>query len=126
MLLGMGISQNPEDHSIKLFQTAYIDSLLKKHGLEDANPDTIRSKCKIGSRSQRAKRLRNAGGVTRACISKLCNLNRIINVSGDRNQTRHRLFSPALSSVHTESEADPLDHRKTQFFNILKEQRLWD
>ena len=38
MLLGMGISQNPEDHSIKLFQTAYIDSLLKKHGLEDANP----------------------------------------------------------------------------------------
>jgi hypothetical protein len=38
MLLGMGISQNPEDHSIKLFQTAYINSLLKKHGLEDANP----------------------------------------------------------------------------------------
>jgi transposase InsO family protein len=38
MLLGMGISQNPEDHSIKLFQTAYVDSLLKKHGLEDANP----------------------------------------------------------------------------------------
>ena len=38
MLLGMGISQNPEDHSIKLFQTTYIDSLLKKHGLEDANP----------------------------------------------------------------------------------------
>jgi len=38
MLLGMGISQNPEDFSIKLFQTAYIDSLLKKHGLEDANP----------------------------------------------------------------------------------------
>ena len=38
MLLGMGISQNPEDHSIKLFQTTYVDSLLKKHGLEDANP----------------------------------------------------------------------------------------
>ena len=38
MLLGMGICQNPEDNSIKLFQTAYIDSLLKKHGLEDANP----------------------------------------------------------------------------------------
>jgi hypothetical protein len=38
MLLGMGISQNHEDHSIKLFQTAYVDSLLKKHGLEDANP----------------------------------------------------------------------------------------
>jgi len=38
MLLGMGISQNPEDNSIKLFQTAYIDSLLKKHGLQDANP----------------------------------------------------------------------------------------
>jgi hypothetical protein len=38
MLLGMGIDQNPTDNSIKLFQTAYIDSLLKKHGLEDANP----------------------------------------------------------------------------------------
>ena len=38
MLLGMGICQNPEDNSIKLFQTAYVDSLLKKHGLEDANP----------------------------------------------------------------------------------------
>ena len=38
MLLGMGISQDPTDHSIKLFQTAYINSLLKKHGLEDANP----------------------------------------------------------------------------------------
>ena len=38
MLLGMGISQNPTDFSIKLFQTAYIDSILKKHGLEDANP----------------------------------------------------------------------------------------
>ena len=38
MLLCMGISQNPEDHSIKLFQTTYIDFLLKKHGLEDANP----------------------------------------------------------------------------------------
>ena len=38
MLLGMGICQNPEDNSIKLFQTAYIDSLLKKHSLEDANP----------------------------------------------------------------------------------------
>jgi len=38
MLLGMGINQNPIDNSIKLFQTAYIDSLLKKHGLEDANP----------------------------------------------------------------------------------------
>jgi molecular chaperone GrpE (heat shock protein) len=38
MLLGMGIDQNPTDNSIKLFQTAYINSLLKKHGLEDANP----------------------------------------------------------------------------------------
>jgi hypothetical protein len=38
MLLGMGINQNPTDNSIKIFQTAYIDSLLKKHGLEDANP----------------------------------------------------------------------------------------
>ena len=38
MLLGMGIYQNPEDNSIKLFQTAYVNSLLKKHGLEDANP----------------------------------------------------------------------------------------
>ena len=38
MLLGMGISQNQEKSSIKLFQTAYIDSLLKKHGLENANP----------------------------------------------------------------------------------------
>ena len=38
MLLGMGISQDPTDHSIKLFQTAYIDSLFKKRGLEDANP----------------------------------------------------------------------------------------
>ena len=38
MLLGMGISQNQENSSIKLFQTAYIDSLLKKHGLENANP----------------------------------------------------------------------------------------
>ena len=38
MLLGIGISQDPIDFSIKLFQTAYIDSLLKKHGLEDANP----------------------------------------------------------------------------------------
>ena len=37
MLLCMGISQDPTDHSIKLFQTTYIDSLLKKHGLEDAN-----------------------------------------------------------------------------------------
>ena len=27
MLLGMGISQDPTDHSIKLFQTAYVDSL---------------------------------------------------------------------------------------------------
>ena len=34
----MGICQDPEDNSIKLFQTAYVDSLLKKHGLEDANP----------------------------------------------------------------------------------------
>ena len=34
----MGISQNQENSSIKLFQTAYIDSLLKKHGLENANP----------------------------------------------------------------------------------------
>ena len=38
MLLGKGISQNQENSSIKLFQTAYIDSLLKKHGLENANP----------------------------------------------------------------------------------------
>ena len=38
MLLGMGITQNTEDFSIKLFQTAYIDSLFKRHGLEDANP----------------------------------------------------------------------------------------
>ena len=38
MLLEMGISQNQENSSIKLFQTAYIDSLLKKHGLENANP----------------------------------------------------------------------------------------
>ena len=38
MLLGMGISQSQENSSIKLFQTAYIDSLLKKHGLENANP----------------------------------------------------------------------------------------
>jgi hypothetical protein len=37
MLLGMRISQNPEDHSINVFQTAYVDSLLKKHGLEDPN-----------------------------------------------------------------------------------------
>ena len=38
MLPGMGISQNQENSSTKLFQTAYIDSLLKKHGLENANP----------------------------------------------------------------------------------------
>ena len=38
MLLEKGISQNQENSSIKLFQTAYIDSLLKKHGLENANP----------------------------------------------------------------------------------------
>ena len=37
MLLGMGITQNTEDSSIKLFQTAYINSLLKRHGLEDVN-----------------------------------------------------------------------------------------
>jgi hypothetical protein len=36
-ILGIGISQDPADFSIKLFQTAYVDSL-KKHGLEDANP----------------------------------------------------------------------------------------
>ena len=38
MLLGMGISQKQEISSIKFFQTAYIDSLLTKHGLENANP----------------------------------------------------------------------------------------
>ncbi|CAA7258947.1 unnamed protein product [Cyclocybe aegerita] len=40
MLLGMGMAQNDEEHTISLFQTAYIDSLLKKYGLDDCNSVT--------------------------------------------------------------------------------------
>ena len=39
-LLGMGIAQNDENGAISLFQTAYIDSLLKKFGMVDANSVT--------------------------------------------------------------------------------------
>jgi hypothetical protein len=40
MLLGMKITQNEKDRTITLSQTHYIDSLLKRFGLEDANPVT--------------------------------------------------------------------------------------
>ena len=38
LLLGMHIIHNPSQHLIKLSQTAYIDALLKKFGMEQANP----------------------------------------------------------------------------------------
>ncbi|CAA7267803.1 unnamed protein product [Cyclocybe aegerita] len=34
------MAQNDEEHTISLFQTAYIDSLLKKYGLDDCNSVT--------------------------------------------------------------------------------------
>ena len=38
MLLGMKVSHNTNTQQITLSQTHYIDSLLKKFNLEDANP----------------------------------------------------------------------------------------
>jgi hypothetical protein len=40
MLLGMKISRNMSTGSITLLQTHYIDAMLKKFGLTDANPVT--------------------------------------------------------------------------------------
>ena len=34
----IGVKVHQEDHLIEIFQTHYIDTLLKKYGLQDANP----------------------------------------------------------------------------------------
>jgi hypothetical protein len=102
MILGIKLAQN--NHLISLSQSHFVESLLNKFGLENANPVSTPLNPNVNlDDDDPIESSKEQGKARLTSFTLICNTYWFIDVFINRNTPRHRLFSQPTSAIYSES-----------------------